>query len=66
MNVSELEDDVFDRRISLALAASSRDVRPPEQVWQRIVDCIANAERGSSCTGHIGNRPLDVAVLSQS
>ena len=66
MNVSELEDDVFDRRISLALAASTRDVRPPEQVWQRIVGCIVNAERASSCAGRIANRSLDVVVLSQS
>ena len=64
MKVSELEDDVFDRRISLALAASTRDVRPPEQVWQRIVDCIVNAERGSGCTGRARNRSLDVVVLS--
>jgi len=66
MKVSELEDDVFDRQISLALAAGARDVRPPEQVWQRIVDCIVNAERASNCTGRVGNRSLDMVVLSQS
>ena len=66
MKVSELQDDGFDRWISLVLAAGARNVRPPEQVWQRIVDCIVNAERASNRTGRVGNRSLDVAVLSQS
>ena len=46
----EVEWDDFDRWISWALTADSRDARPTEEVWQRIVHRVANLDWATRST----------------
>ena len=40
----ELERTRFDRWITKVLTAGAEDARPPQQVWQRIVDCVVSLD----------------------
>ena len=40
----EVERTKFDRWITRVLVAGTEDVRPPQQVWERIVDHVASLD----------------------
>lgn len=44
MQVSEPERNTFDDWIRWALTTGSRNVQPPDQVWQRIADRVASLD----------------------
>lgn len=54
--------DDFDRWIRWALAVNSQNVRPPDQVWQRIVRHIVSSGRASNRARRKGDQPFDVVV----
>jgi hypothetical protein len=62
----ELERSSFDQWITRVLTAGAENVRPPQQVWQRIVDCvvISDGEEQAAVQGAGEDRSFGVMIGS--
>lgn len=59
----ELERDAFDQWVSRALTVAVGNVRPSEQVWQRIVHHVVNPGAGRAAVQDTGeNRSLGLGI----